>query len=117
MATASTADELTTVRRLIQASVFVAVQMPSQHALSAELMDRGRRDSELPGHFFAGEHCAKAKSFEAVAKLVGIAHDGNLLRCEGITSPIAMPQRVEALGDLQIGRCLKQFVDEIDDDI
>jgi hypothetical protein len=97
--------------------VFVAVQMPSQQALSAELMDGGRRDSELAGDFFAGEHPAKAQSFEAAAKLVGTAHHGNLLRGEGITAPIAVSQRVEALGVLQVGRCLRQFGDEIDDGI
>ena len=46
VAAASATDELTT-RRFVQAAMVVAVQMPLEHPLSPELVDRGGRHVEL----------------------------------------------------------------------
>ena len=44
---ADAAHQLTTVWRLVQAAVVVAVQVARQHPFAAELMDGGRRHTEL----------------------------------------------------------------------
>ena len=111
IAATMTANELTTVDRLVQTAMVVPVQVPSQNPLAAELVDSGRRHRELLGDLLPGEHAAKAQPLEATLEPVGPAHDNDLLRCERFAAPIAVTECIELSRDLLVGRSLKQRVD------
>ena len=110
VAAADVAQQLTTIRRLVQAAVLVAIEVARQHAFATKLVDGCRAYTELFGHLFAGERAALAQPFEAAAQLIGAANDDDLLQRERLTAPISVPEFVEPGGYLlvawRIGLCV-----------
>jgi transposase len=102
VAAADAAQQLTTIGRLVQAAVIVAIEVTRQRASATEVVDGCRTYTELFGHLFASEHAALSQPFEAAAQLIGTANDDDLLQRERLTAPIAVPEFVEPLGDLLV---------------
>ena len=102
VAAADAAQQLTTIGRLVQAAVVVAIEVTRQHTSATEVVDGCRAYTESFGHLFASEHAALSQPFEAAAQLICAANDDDLLQRERLTAPIAVPEFVEPLGDLLV---------------
>lgn len=72
MSSAVALDQGDIAKGFEQTPVIIAVEVATQHAGLAPLIDRGGRYAELLGKFFGSEHATLAQTLKPALQLVGI---------------------------------------------
>src|SRR5262249_37982509 len=86
-----------------------------QYAFAPELVDGGDANTQLTCEFLAREEAPGAQAVKAALETIHLTNITDAFTREGLTFPVAMPERIELCGRLPVGAGLEQLIELLDD--
>jgi len=94
--------------------LFVAVELSRQYTFASELVDGGDANVQLTREFLRRQEAPCAQSVKAALETIRLTNMTDTFAREGLTFPVAMPERVELYGRLPVRAGLEQLIELLD---